>query len=202
MATFEFNEEQHVYKINGIPVPSVTQVLGEVGIIDDRFYTEEGKIRGKAIHMATQLFDEGDLDSESVHPSIGGYLKGYIRFIAETGFMSDLIEKLVYSETWMVAGTLDRRGRFPNRPSEKVIIDIKSGGVEPWAALQMAGYELMLGERHTRQALQLFEDGRYKLHKPYRNPNDKNIFLSALAITHWKRNQKGVIYGSSNEVAA
>lgn len=193
-----FDAETHKYFIQDVCVPSVTQVLKECGIIDDRFYTEEARERGKAVHLATQLLDEDDLDWDSLDPSLEGYVRAYERFKTESGFVPVLIEERVYNPVSMYAGTLDRTGYFSNIKN-KTLIDIKSGAPEPWAAIQTAAYEHCLLQRFSRHALQLKPDGTYRLSPQYRDPNDIKLFLSALSIVHWKRNHGGK-NGSSNEI--
>lgn len=186
----EFKAETHEYFFNGRKVPSVTGILKEVGLIDDEWFTEEARERGKAVHAATELLDRDDLDWDSLHPKIEPYVKAYQNFKKDTGFIPELIEHRVYNHDYNYAGTLDRTGIFPN--GEKVILDIKSGPISGWAALQVAAYDYCLAQARQRMALQLKNDGTYKV-KSFKGLNDINIFVSAAVIVNWKLNQqKGV----------
>ncbi len=82
----ELDEDHHVYNVGGVIRPSVTQVLKDAGLIDTHWYTEEARLRGKAVHAACQFFDEDDLDWESVLPPYQGYIQGWARFKQESGF--------------------------------------------------------------------------------------------------------------------
>jgi hypothetical protein len=96
MATATFAEFSHSYEVDGIVVPSVTQVLSLTGIDDvsgiPLHYLQRAAGIGTAVHQACELLDEDDLDLESLDPLIQGYVLGYQRFREETGFAVDLVE--------------------------------------------------------------------------------------------------------------
>lgn len=179
----QFDPSTHTYTLNGVVVPSVTQILRECGIIDTSRYAPGSAERGTAVHLACQLHDENDLDEASLDPQIVPYLEGWRRFIKECAFEPQSIEQIVVSGTYGYAGTLDRTGLLYGRPA---ILDIKSGSPEPWASLQLAGYAEALGEPNRRRlAVHLPGDGTYRLHE-YRDPSDRRVFLSAVAVCQWK----------------
>ncbi len=199
--SLEFDEATHTYSIDGIVVPSVTQVLTVAGLLDPRWYTEESKARGKAVHAACHYIDEGDLDWSTVHPLVVPYVRAYEKFVKDTGFKPKLIEKAVCNETYFFAGTLDRFG-FLQDDDCGDLIDIKSGASEPWHSIQMAGYGLCLPHMPRRRALYLKKDGSYKLGAIYTNPQDAGVFLSALTIANWKRLHGGKFHGNESRYAA
>ncbi|HCU25403.1 MAG TPA: hypothetical protein DF383_10310 [Deltaproteobacteria bacterium] len=180
-----FDPEKHLYWLGDRPLVSVTQALTEASIIDSRWYTEEAKNRGTAVHKACELLDLDDLEFDSLHPTIRPYVEAYLQFKRDTGFVPELIEHRVYNETYFYAGTLDRAGRIGK---EKVVIDLKSGAVEPWAALQISAYEACLSGHYTRMALPLTDTGKYRRPIEYKDPNDFKVFLNAVGVAHWKRN--------------
>ena len=65
---FEFDEMDHIYRIDGQIIPSITQILKSSGIADTRYYTPQTAERGTAVHEACQFYDEDDLDMESIAP--------------------------------------------------------------------------------------------------------------------------------------
>lgn len=180
-----YDKKTHVYRIDGVVVPSNTQILTEVGIVDTQWYTEEGKIRGHNVHLACQMLDEDDLNFDALDSELLPYVKAYQKFKAESGFKPDLIEVPCFNHTFHYATTLDRTGTFPS--GEYTLLELKSGAVEPWAALQLAGQNECLEKRISRHVLQLKSDGTYRLTK-FTDPNDRNVFLSAVSVVHWKRN--------------
>lgn len=180
-----FDAEKHLYWWGERPMVSVTQALTEASIIDPRWYTEEARIRGTAVHKACELLDRDDLIFESLHPQIRPYVEAYLKFKQETGFIAELIEHRVYNETYFYAGTLDRTGWIGK---ERILLDLKSGAIEPWAALQLSGYQGCLKPRYARMALPLTDSGKYGRPIEFKDPNDFNVFLNAVGVAHWKRN--------------
>lgn len=181
-----FNAETHQYFLNGSPLPSVTQILSDLGFIDKNFFTEYGRTRGKFVHLACELDDKGELDEESLSSPLLPYLKAWRSFKRDTGIKIESIEKEVASELYKFAGKLDRIGIMNG---SCCVLDIKSGSVSPWTALQLAAYEIAVNKRLKRFAVQLTETGKYKLHT-YSDPQDRQIFISAVACWNWINNQK------------
>jgi hypothetical protein len=182
-----FDPVAHTYTVDGIQYPSVTQILMTEGFIDTSFYTEWGRDKGKLAHLCVHLDDTGELDESTVDPVLAPYLDAYRRFKRESGFIVAASEWPLVNPTYRFAGTIDKIGTFKGINCS--IIDVKTGAVESWAAIQLAAYEILKCEPHKRFALQLKADGNYKLH-PFTDRQDKHIFLSALAVYQWKYNQK------------
>lgn len=179
-----FEAETHTYTLNGVVLPSVTTIIKGMGLIDDTHYTEAARIRGQYVHEAVHLYCKDDLDEEALDDTLRPYLEGYKRFLADTGCEVEASEERVVSETYRYAGTLDLRGNLAGKPA---IIDIKTGAIQPWTALQLAGYALCFDHPHARYGLQLTADGTYHL-TPFAARNDRAIWLSAVALYHWKHN--------------
>lgn len=188
-----FKSETHQYFIDGVEIYSNTQILKLAGLIDDRWYTDHGKDRGHAVHLGCQLLDEESLDWASLDLEIEPYVIAYERFKRESGFIPDIIEVPFYNYPHRYGTTIDRTGPMNGR---KILLELKSGAVEPWCALQLALQNECLPQRLPKFALQLKSDGTYQLHE-FKDPNDRNVALAAVAIVHWKENQ-GEIYANRN----
>lgn len=177
-----FEPEEHRFWLKERELLSVTRILGDAGIIGNFFGSDADRefylARGEAVHLATEYDDLDELDEDSVDPEILPYLEGWRAFRRESGFEPVLIEEIVWSETHGYAGILDRAGILHGKSS---IIDIKSGVVPKWAALQTAAYAHALGEKVDRYAVELRNDGRYSL-KPHKDRGDVGVFLAALQI--------------------
>jgi hypothetical protein len=182
MRRLTFDEAAHAYHIDGQPVPSVTQALDRAGLINKEWYTPESRARGKAVHLATQLEDEGRLDWLSLHPEVEPRVYAWNKFKSDTGFQIIHCERIVCSFIHNCAGGFDRLGVFPNR-SGAALIDIKSGKVEDWAGKQTAGYAIMIHEltgiMPKRYGLELKADATYRL-RPFHEYSDLLGFLDAL----------------------
>ena len=188
-----FDAERHLYRVDGREVPSVTQCLRAAGLIDTTWFTDLGRWRGSAVHLACQLDDEGDLDEGDLDPRIVPHLAAYRDFKRDYTFIPDEIEQARYNATFGYVGTPDRVGRVMLGTNEcPAIVDLKVGGSVPAYALQLAGYANLLPEprKHLRLKVWL-GPGRYNVHQysPATFGADLNVFLSAVAITQWKRKE-------------
>jgi len=179
-----FNEENHWYELDGQYVPSVTQVLKDQGFIDDQWFTEYGKTRGKFVHKIIEWHVKGELDNSTVDDNLLGYLDAWVQFVKDTGFVSLYTEKPFASLTHKFAGIPDCVGSMNGMDA---VLDIKSGAIGPATSLQLAGYEILIDSRLNRFALQLKEDGKYSL-KEFKARTDRGVFLSAVSCWWWKRN--------------
>jgi hypothetical protein len=188
----QFDPVEHIYSLNGVAVPSVTQILSDVGIVDYSQIPDGIRVmaleRGRQVHLITQFFDENDLGR--FDPKLAGYLDAWKRFREETGFVPELIEHQVYNEVWDFAGTLDRTGVMAGA---RCLADIKTGIVPYWAAFQTAAYASCFDKPATfrRMAVGLLPDGSYRIHE-FRCADFSahlRVFLSALTIYQTKRGQ-------------
>ena len=74
MKEYLYKPETHEYFINGARVPSVTQVLPY------NFYgneSENKRLIGQYVHRMIELHDCNNLDEDTLHPVLRGYLKSY-----------------------------------------------------------------------------------------------------------------------------
>ena len=191
-----YEDEAHVYRYDGNVVASVTQVLGETGMVDSTFYTPAAAQRGRFLHKMCNLYDTGRLDWKTVDDRLMPFFLGYQKFLEDTKFDIALSETPLYHPLYSYAGTLDRLGRMVVRQKTAwVLADLKTGGLHPATALQTAGYkELVLAnaldfDKETpilRLAVHLPGDGTWK---PmwYDDYNDKSIFLGLVGAINWKR---------------
>lgn len=177
MQSLTFDPEKHEYHKGGKRLPSVTEILRAVGLVGMEWVTEEALARGSAVHEAIRFFVEGDLDESSLHPTIAPYVAAFKRFMAESGFVAHEAEKHVSARTY--AGTLDLLGEFSDGPA---VIEVKTGTVPPWAALQVAAYADCLIAAHTKRfILNLKDNGRPKL-IPCTESTDFGKWQACLAV--------------------
>lgn len=191
MPELTFNSELHEYRIDGQVVPSVTQILSEAGLIDDRWYTEESQLRGRTVHVITALDDRGELDESLVTDEYQGYLNAWRLFKAETKCEIVLlsIEKRVCNVAYEYAGTLDRLIGFPIPLVD--LVDIKTGQPEWWHKFQTAGYWMCNGSQQAsgRRTIYLKSDGTWKPQMHTQHAYDMDVFRAALTLANAKRNE-------------
>ena len=186
MPEIVFNNEGHIYTVDGKIIPSVTTIIKECGLIDTTWFNDTATTRGTYVHQATELLDRDDLDEASLDPVLVPYVDVYKRFKDETGFCINDIEKIVYNSTYGYIGTLDRTGRFPNDKINS-IIDIKTGQPARWHGVQLAAYALCFGsEIFNRYGLYLHDTGTYRLER-FKDRQDMNVWMACLTLYKWRQ---------------
>lgn len=179
-----FIEEPHAYHWeDGAPVAcSVTEALKITGYLDPSHYTDFGRQRGSYVHQMLEWHDRGELAEDTLDPALVPYLKAYGNFMAQHAVAWDSIELRLGDRARNVAGTLDRIGAFG-------LLDIKSGGSEPWHALQTACYALLAqtnglilsARRVKRWGLYLTSNGKYDL-RPHDGVNDVAVANALMTV--------------------
>lgn len=190
MNGLKFDEAAHRYSLDGRDLAGVTTVLAP--LIDFSMVKPEilaaGQSLGTAVHKATELHDTGDLDTDSMSPTLLPYLEAWQRFRVECDFHPLTIEKRMALPALGFAGTSDRTGLIRGK---KAVLDIKKMmTLGPVIGLQLAAYMRLhnhYGDGIThRFALGLRPDGTYRLQE-YTAPNDWPTFLSLLNIHQWRK---------------
>jgi hypothetical protein len=198
-----YNAAIHEYRdAENIIVPSTTQILDGVGLIDYDAVPgdtlEKKSILGDAVHFATEAFDFGlAVDPSTMHDDLLGYLLGYEEFKSDTGFVPErtsientgihAIRGMRYGYRW------DRLGRFRGL-AHRCLLEIKCAYREEasWR-YQLSGYEETVkkepGEFIARVAVQLKKDGKYEIFM-YEDSHDREVFEWALALTYKKIHHK------------
>lgn len=191
-----FNATSHTYTYKGKVVPSVSQILLDEGFIDTTFFTDGGRDRGKMVHKAIEIQCKGAhcMDSKALEP----YLEAWKNFRRDCEWVPEFIEVPMGCQYY--AGTPDQIGWFRD---SLTVLDIKTGSISAATGLQLAAYEKLyleyaieMGKGHPikkpvmkRFAIQLTDTGRYILTE-FKERNDRLIWDSAVAIWHFKRNNK------------
>lgn len=189
-----FEEEPHEYRINGVPVVSITQAMRDAGIVDHRAPDPVAMERGRLVHLMCHLYDQGRLDLQSVDPALAPYFSGWPKFCLDHDWEPKASEcplgQTFFNNVYWYAGTPDKYGIVDHHPA---IVEIKTGTLPSWVGLQLAGQELLLRMNHVhttgpvrRICVNLPGDGTYKMSR-WQEPSDQQIFLSAVAISNWKR---------------
>jgi hypothetical protein len=172
---FTFDASNHTFLTDSGRRLSVTQILNKVGVCDFSFVKQETRLmsmdRGNSVHWLTQLEDEGGLNYRKVPKWLRGYRKGWNLWKKRSSFQISSVETQFVSR-FGFAGIIDRTGTFPPSvflgPGTSAVIDIKSGAVPDWVALQLTPYAVWAAGDNPakaqyvrRIALRLSEDGTY-----------------------------------------
>lgn len=85
--TLTFEEDTHTYRLDGMVVPSVTQILKELGFVDfsgiDPEVLRKKAELGTYVHKCCELLFQQDLDIENVDPEALGYVRAFEKFLIE-----------------------------------------------------------------------------------------------------------------------
>ena len=200
----KFDADKHEYRYNGRLTSSVTGIIsplynGSLANIPPAILERKTQI-GRAVHLATELHDQDDLNEEGLDDVVRGYFNGYLKFLAENKCKWEGIEQRVYHKAHQYAGTLDRVGVINGK---KAIADLKTVAVvSAPTAIQLSAYEqanMEDGDKELRAriAIQLKPNGTYELYDftmddvrrklklslPARS--DFAVFLSCLTISRF-----------------
>ena len=121
----EFEPNSHTYTLDGIVIPSVSEVLRfaskELYSSTSAQAMEIAADRGTRVHAATEALDRtGRAD---IDPDIEPYVRAYAKFLKDNKVNWLYTEAPIYGMTRDYAGTIDRFG-FLN--GETVLLDIKT----------------------------------------------------------------------------
>lgn len=177
----------------GAEWPSVTRILGTVPPYLGRFdqvpadRLEFKRQLGTAVHAAIALDVAGDLDPDSIDPAVLPYLDAWRRYCAESGFVPQHTEAVVWHESYHYAGTLDHLGTIG---PGWWLIDTKTGSeadadlAGPQTAAYLEAARATLPNLPTvvkRASVHLRPDGTYRV-TPHTSRRDWHVFLAALEI--------------------
>jgi hypothetical protein len=185
--------EKHIYYWDERRVDGLTSTIDEAGLIST-YASEWYKLRGTALHLATEFNDRGTLDENSVDPEIHGYLESWRKFRIEQNYTPDPqvgIEHKFYNSVLMLGMKIDR---LPGP------LDLKTGAPEEWHILQVAvQWATLIGDGLSHLALSprdvyLDHDGGPPSVKNYTQVEMREayrVYASMLHFLRWKR-EKGL----------
>jgi hypothetical protein len=203
---FEYDPDEHIYRIDGNIVPNPTTVFKSLGLIDLSHAIKQGKNLGTAVHAACHYQDENDLEITECDSRLRPYVEAWCKFKDEMRFVPHLIEKQCYSLTYRFGCTPDRYGFLAeNTPA---VVEIKTTQPQDYVALQLVAQAIALAEFKpvpslakldsndnsasflNRYCVWLRSDGTYKV-DPYKDfEYDKQAWLAALTLYRWKGDEQ------------
>ncbi len=145
----DFDHEEHVYRVDGVARPGVTEILKAANLSDnatggngwsiDPDVLDNAAERGAIVHLAVELDCQGTLDEDTVDDEIWPYVEAWRDFVSDTGFLPLANELTFYEPCSDYAGTLDMIGLIGD---QLTILDLKTGsvGLKAWHKYQLAAY--------------------------------------------------------------
>src|SRR4030042_6144526 len=133
-----YNAQGHAFW-NGKRVPRTTEICNLLAprFPCDPWYLERGRIG----HLITQYHDQGELDYNSVDPSLRGRFNAHRKFCEEVNPIIELIEITLYHPTYKYCGKPDRYGIIFRWHS---VWDIKFGAPAEADSYQLPAYLFLL----------------------------------------------------------
>lgn len=193
-----FEEQGHIYMLNGVVLPSVTQVIRDNRLSSDFAHVSAADLEiarqlGQAVHIATHYNDEGTLDDASIDAVVRPYLNAWRQFVAERRLQFVALEQRVADPVYQFCGTVDRLAVLADNPAAgELLIDLKTGNpAAAGANYQTAAYAHLV--RQLPGVTRIVARWSVQLHPeravpysvtPYTKNTDWRIFRSALELTH------------------
>ena len=195
-ARLAFDPVAHVYTLGDRRLPSVTEILADVGVADFSapHFTAEVLTRGSRVHQAIALDVEEVLDDDTLDDELRPYVSAWRQFLADSGATIEHWERPVCDPEQGYAGTLDGIVVLPAAPGtvvRRTVLDIKRS-LYPSVGPQVSAYLRCARALYdgpvifNRAALVLPGDGSYRLHM-LTDSTDEYTFLAALRVFHWRR---------------
>ncbi len=188
----QFEPIAHAYTLGGRKVPGVSTVLQPLQMFEGipPEVLEKARLRGQHVHEACHLHTVGGLIWDSLEDDVAAYVRGYLKFQAEAGFLTLASEQRVASKKYQFAGTLDLYGIFKRG---EAMVDMKATATLPrTVGPQTAAYKVALeettGQKSKRRYCLHLKPEAYKLIEVSdgKGVQDFTVFLSALNIHRWR----------------
>jgi len=180
--------DSHIYTLeDGTILPSLSSILSVINSGDfaniPEYVLQKAARKGSIVHKILELYDQDNLGEYD--PKWQPYIDAWQQFKDDYSIKKfDLIEESLASSLGF-ATTIDR---FVNNK----IFDIKTGGIYEKYALQTAAHEIVLSEipeyNVSNRYIVQIKNGKYKVIE-HTDPNDKEVFISALNIWKWKHKE-------------
>jgi len=174
--SLEFDEVAHSYIVNGVSIPSVTEIVSPItyskysvpnAVVDQAAY------RGTIVHQMCADYDLGIIDDDyEVETELALYLAAWMQFCKDYQPEWEYVEAKMADMNF--AGTVDRIGIIDGK---RTIVDIKTVANMDRAAkvavcAQIYGYDYLAVVNDIKDtkpfegmAVQLKKDGTYTVHK-------------------------------------
>ena len=176
MAEFLFEESTHTYTLDGVVIPSVTEICAPItsGKYPPVGVVQQAAARGTRVHELCALYDMDALPDE-IEAGLVGYVKAWAAFCRDYKPVWTHIELPLYGEIdtgLPFAGTLDRIGEIDG---EMPVVDIKTAAsldrpAKVALCTQIGDYEWLADLNDidvsygAGMGVQLFANGHYRVH--------------------------------------
>lgn len=186
-----FDDRRHIYRLNGIVLPSVTQVMknlsDEVYRTVDDHVLQRAANKGTVVHNAIENYLKFGI--EDVDPEYSGYFSAFLTWYEERKPVVLASEYRLYHKFMGYAGTADLICKIRGRT---YLIDLKTTQVieEMLVPVQLKAYQKALeslGVTCDKTAsLHLLRDGTFEFRDHDGGAESWTVFSSLLTILKYK----------------
>lgn len=204
MAEPEFDEDAHRYTLNGVTIPSCTQVLAAMGCTPGFQWMTPDQLafyrsRGHAVHSAVEYSVRGTLDRRTVVDEVKPYLTGWEKAVKDLGIevlrleFEPFVEKPLAHPAFKYGVKPDVVARIGNQSGP---IEIKATSVHaPATGLQLAAQlmaiRIVMPEvGDMRMGLRLLPQEPYYDFQYYVERSDEAMFVSLMNTFNWLKKHK------------
>lgn len=192
MENLTLDPKTHKYMLGDQIIPSVTQILKEMGFINFFGINENALKFGEVFHFWALLLDTDNIHLYKPDPLMGPWLNGLKKFNRDFKPKWKILEKPMSSRIWRFAGTPDRFGACL---SDSTLADFKTGVDAKWHDIQTALYEVLIEENENikvKDRISIYiKENDYSV-EPHRNKINRTEGLSIVQAYHAKK-QRGLI---------
>lgn len=204
MAEPEFDEDSHSYALNGVRIPSCTQVLTAMGCTPGfNWLTPEQldfyRSRGHAVHSAVEYAVKGTLDRRTVADEVKPYLIGWERAVNDLKIEvlefagEPFVEKPLAHPIFQYGVKPDVIGKIGRQSGP---IEIKATSAHAPAtgiqlAAQLMAVRILMPEiGDMRVGLRLLPEEPYYDFKYYVERSDESTWISLINSFNWLKANK------------
>ena len=191
LSELSFTDEDHIYRLNGVIIPSVSAVMEPLSMAKYKGISESTLDRaankGTSVHNAIENYIKFGIDD--VSPEHRGYFDGFLDWLDEKKPVFVSSEFQCYHKLMMYGGTLDLLCIIDGKLN---LIDFKSTSVlsDMLCGVQLEGYSQALASHgikvDKKRILHLKKDGKWSDPEyPASDPLRWRVFGSLKCVYDW-----------------
>ena len=194
MNKLEFDNENHIYKLDGSIIPGYSQIAKDLGLIDYSCVRQADldwkRQVGKAVHTAIFLHNTDELDMDSLDETVSSYFKGWLKFVElyQPKILTQYSENPICSFKWKYGVTPDIVAEVKGILT---VIELKTvSQMNPAIAIQTEAQKMAIEETYKlkikqRWGLQLIPGAMPKL-EVYEDMSDFAVWVSCVNVWQYK----------------
>ena len=178
-------DAQHLYWLGKENKPGFSEICANIGFPKNKFWTEDGRAEGQALHQWLLFLAQGNVPAEEPDPRIAGRVRGIQKFFRDHDFEFVGEETPLYCPSMGYCVTPDLWGRLDG---VRTVIEAKRGAKMKRYFLQTAAQSMALKENgfdvEARLGLYLKDDGYTP--EPHEDDEDFECWAAIVSGYHAK----------------